>query len=530
MNADSTDQFGNANAGEPSTDGPTRGSTQVSTHVWIARPDGGLDYANGCWRLFAGRSSTEMLSHGWRHLVHPDDLGDFLNVWREACRAKSTLRTETRLLSADGSARRFLIRAEPLTDERGVIVNWQGVNTMLADAVPGEPDSDGGAPSAEDLSEVMTRVRTRMAASANHDLRRPLSAVSFLSNSLAKRLRDPISRDLLSAMVRAVESMQSLVDNQLYFDQVDTGQVQPRLIDHGINSSLVRLANEFTPMAERKGLGFTLHPCSATIRTDPALLDTMLTNLVCNALRYTVEGRVVVGCRRQGNWLRVHVLDTGRGIAAEELGLIWQDFFRSSRSVQEYPGGYGLGLSVVKRLAERLGHQVEVTTTPNRGSCFTIKIPLSDRAASLPHGEPSVTTQPLAGLRVLVVDADATALNAVRLLVEEWGGTVRSARGVAEAEDLLASGSFQPDAILADFRLGGTANGILAMHKLTGMVDHAFKTPVRGVILTEENTAVREREIALAGYGMIAKAISPETLYRTLAAVTRNPDPTPAGA
>ena len=128
-------------------------------------------------------------------------------------------------------------------------------------------------------------------------------------------------------------------------------------------------------------MGFVLHPSSACIRTDPALLDTILKNLVCNALRYTVEGRVVVGCRRQGEWLRIEIHDTGRGIAADELGLIWQDFFRSSRSVQEYPGGYGLGLSIVRRLANQLGHSVEVTTKPGRGSCFTVKVPLSDPTA-----------------------------------------------------------------------------------------------------------------------------------------------------
>ena len=159
------------------------------------------------------------------------------------------------------------------------------------------------------------------------------------------------------------------------------------MVDHQINASLIRLASEFSSMAERKGLGFMLHPSSACIRTDPALLDTILKNLVCNALRYTVEGRVVVGCRRQGKWLRIEIHDTGRGIAADELGLIWQDFFRSSRSVQEYPGGYGLGLSIVRRLASQLGHSVEVSTKPGRGSCFAVKVPLSDRAASLAQGE-----------------------------------------------------------------------------------------------------------------------------------------------
>ena len=203
-----------------------------------------------------------------------------------------------------------------------------------------------------------------------------------------------------------------------------------------------------------------LHPSSACIRTDPALLDTILKNLVCNALRYTVEGRVVVGCRRRGEWLRIEIHDTGRGIAADELGLIWQDFFRSSRSVQEYPGGYGLGLAIVRRLANQLGHSVEVTTKPGRGSCFTVKVPLSDRNVSLAQG--AGIGQPLEGVRVLVLDTDPVTTNSVRLLVEEWGGTVETTASADQAAEQLGKADvpphvrFWPTCGLAGLRVGSS--------------------------------------------------------------------------
>ncbi|WP_158047022.1 ATP-binding protein [Skermanella pratensis] len=493
---------------------------KLSTHLWIARPDGSLDYVNASWRRFAGRSLSDMLGDGWRKLVHPDDLPGFLAEWHESCRSGTPLAAEVRLLAADGSAHAFVVQAQPLTGEDGAIIDWHGLNTVVpADSRP--------LPRAhEKPSEVMARVRSRMVASANHDLRQPLSALSFLSNSLAKRLDDPMSQDLLAAMGRAIQSMRTVVDGQLYFDQVDSGQVQLNLTDHPVNASLVALASEFSPIAERKGLGFALHPSSAIVRTDPALLDTMLKNLVCNALRYTAEGRVAIGCRRRGDRLRIQVLDTGRGIAAEELGLIWQDFFRSSQSVREYPGGFGLGLSVVKRLAERLGHGVEVTTRPHQGSCFTITLPLSNRRASpVPDGG-TAATPPLDGLRLLVLAGEAAAASAIRLLVEEWGGTVRTARTAPEAEELLADGSFPPDAIIVDFRLGGErpgerASGIFTMHKLVGVRDHPLKAPLRGFILSEEDGAVRQREIELAGYAMIVKPVDPEALFRALSPIPR---------
>jgi CheY-like chemotaxis protein/anti-sigma regulatory factor (Ser/Thr protein kinase) len=266
-------------------------------------------------------------------------------------------------------------------------------------------------------------------------------------------------------------------------------------------------------MAERKGLGFVLHPSSACIRTDPALLDTVLKNLVSNALRYTVEGRVVVGCRRQGDWLRIEIHDTGRGIAADELGLIWQDFFRSSRSVQEYPGGYGLGLSIVRRLADQLGHVVEVATKPGRGSCFTVKVPLAERAASpLQAGRSAGNGRPLQGMRVLLLDKDPVTANSIRLLVEDWGGSVRLMPSADDAAELFGQAGASPHAVLADLRFGGASGGIVTMRQLLARTER----PVRGIILVEENTAVREREIALAGYRMITKPIAPDALFHAL--------------
>jgi signal transduction histidine kinase len=480
----------------------------IPTHLWIANPDGCLEYCNSGWCDFAGRPSENMLAAGWPGLIHPDDLREFLSDWRTARAARQVFERECRLIAADGAARRFFIRAEPLLDGSGKVANWHGLNTAL-------PEPGGiAAYDPQSAVETIARVRTRMSASANHDLRQPLTALSFLAASLAKRLHDPISQDLLSAMGRAIQSMQNVVDGQLYFDQVDSGQVEPQFVDHHINASLIGLASEFSSMAERKGLGFMLHPSSACVRTDPALLDTILKNLVCNALRYTVEGRVVVGCRRQGKWLRIEIHDTGRGIAADELGLIWQDFFRSSRSVQEYPGGYGLGLSIVKRLASQLGHSVEVSTKLGRGSCFAVKVPLADRAAAVVQGENSVAIgQPLDGVRVLLLDTDAVTTNSVRLLVEEWGGTAEVTPSADQAAALLGEASaLQPHAVLTDLRFGGAGGGIVTMRQLLARSER----PVRGIILVEENTPVREREIALAGYRMIAKPIAPEALLHAL--------------
>jgi CheY-like chemotaxis protein len=181
--------------------------------------------------------------------------------------------------------------------------------------------------------------------------------------------------------------------------------------------------------------------------------------------------------------------------------------------VQEYPGGYGLGLAIVRRLANQLGHSIEVATKPGRGSCFAVKVPLADHGASLARGDESAGTgRPLEGLRVLLLGTDPVTTDTVRLLVEDWGGAVETTPSADLAAKQLGETGMPPQAVLADLRFGGAAGGIVTLRQLLARSEHL----VRGIILVEENTPVREREIALAGYRMITKPIAPEALFHAL--------------
>src|SRR3954462_13168970 len=167
-------------------------------HLWIATPDGRLEYCNSGWCDFAGRATEDMLGKGWSSLVHPDDLQEFLGDWRTARLAKQAFEKECRLISADGTARQFFVRSEPLLDGNGKVANWHGLNTALPESAdnaardPDGADAEGQGTEREDAEgddperarETIARVRSRMTASANQDLRQPLTALSFLSNSL----------------------------------------------------------------------------------------------------------------------------------------------------------------------------------------------------------------------------------------------------------------------------------------------------------------------------------------------------------
>jgi len=415
-----------------------------------------------------------------------------------------------RLVGSDGQAHRFLVQAEPLVDDTGAVLRWYGLNTAMDDPANGDVEA----------LEFARRVRSRMKAAADHDLRQPLTALSFLSASLAKRLQDRASHEVLEAMSHAIRSMQSLVEGQLDYSRIEAGVVAPRFVAHPINTSLARLADEFAPLAARKGLGLSVHPCGAWVRTDPALLERMLRNLLSNAIRYTPRGRVVLGCRRRRNAVRIEVWDTGRGISRAELDRIWHEFFRSERSIHEHPGGLGLGLTIVDRLARHLGHRVDVRTHDGAGSCFAIEVPLAEPFSGRFQSEPGSRRFPaLAGLPVLVLDDDPMTCRMLELLLGNWQCDVRFARTIEEAESMIDAGDCIPRVMIASFRLKGAASGIVVLHHLLGRLGRG----AHGIVLSGEAGPVREREVSLAGYRMLAKPVEPDALHLALSAIMDDP-------
>ena len=122
------------------------------------------------------------------------------------------------------------------------------------------------------------------------------------------------------------------------------------------------------------------------MRTDPRLLEQMLRNLLANAVKYTERGKILMGCRRHGGKLRIEVWDTGIGIPGEQLDGIFEEFRQLNNSARERDRGLGLGLSIVRRVGDLLGHRIEVRSWPGRGSVFAITVPLSE-GSQRPAGE-----------------------------------------------------------------------------------------------------------------------------------------------
>ena len=210
----------------------------------------------------------------------------------------------------------------------------------------------------KDLAEQASLSKSRFLAAASHDLRQPIHALSLFVGALSRREMDDETRRLVLQIEASVESMDGLFASLLDISRLDAGVVRPRLRSFPIAPMLERICADHAAAAQGKGLSLKLLTSRAHVHSDPALLERILRNFVSNAVRHTIRGRVLVGCRL-GRRLRLEVWDTGPGVAPEHRQRIFDEFFQVENAERDRGKGLGLGLAIVTRLASLLDHPVE---------------------------------------------------------------------------------------------------------------------------------------------------------------------------
>jgi signal transduction histidine kinase len=365
---------------------------------------------------------------------------------------------------------------------------------------------------------VALDAKERFMASASHDLRQPVQALMLFSNLLLKEELGDEARRLAEQLRESVGSLGTLLDGLLDISKLEAGLVKPVPARVEVRALLERLHAEFAPLAAAAGLRLTTVPARATLHTDGTLLERVLRNLLANALRYTTRGRVLFGVRRRGRVLRIEVWDTGIGIAENQIDRIFQDFYQVGNAARDRREGLGMGLSIAKRLVVMLGGTLDARSTPGRGSCFAVGLPLCADEDATGHSPPPSETTPANGVDalILLVEDDAVIRMALGLMLEGWGYRVVDAGSVAEALEHVTAG-VEPDIVLADYRLPDGETGLMLMDTVRRR--QGRDTP--GILLTGDTSADRLREAAAAQCALLHKPIQPaqlqETVQRSLA-------------
>lgn len=222
--------------------------------------------------------------------------------------------------------------------------------------------------------EFLSQAKSRFIAQSSHDLSQPLNSMNLFLDSLKPHIRVEEGKSIYDRLRTTHRQMADSFSSIMDLSKLESGVVKPDVQTVSILTLFARLENDYRPVAAQKNLSLRFHACSADVLSDPVLLERMLRNLVSNALKYTESGRVIVGCRRRGQNLAIEIMDTGCGISENDKTHIF-DIYRRSETGLKQAEGSGIGLSIVKHLSALLGHPVTMTSTPDKGSRFSVLVP-----------------------------------------------------------------------------------------------------------------------------------------------------------
>jgi len=321
-------------------------------------------------------------------------------------------------------------------------------------------------------AERANKANSAFLAAASHDLRQPVQALSLLNGALRRTIKDERALEMIDNQQHSLTAMTNLLNSLLDISRLDAGAVSPELEEFPIQRLIDRLSDEFARQAQHQGLEFSSSSSDALVCSDPNLLAEIIQNFVSNAIRYTDKGSVTLRCVEEDGHCRVEVVDTGIGIADDQVDEIFREFHQCKA-----PGankeGFGLGLAIVRRLADLLKLEIDVTSDIGKGSCFSITLPTIMGFIIVEDEESSEMTEAEAvssGLIILIED-DVNVANAWGLLLEAEGFRVATAASAIEASALMKHLDDVPALLVSDFHLLDGSTGVEAVSAIREFYD-----------------------------------------------------------
>ncbi|RDJ20476.1 response regulator [Bosea caraganae] len=361
-------------------------------------------------------------------------------------------------------------------------------------------------------AEEANASKTRFLAAASHDILQPLNAARLYATALVERDRQAAIPELAENIDASLDAVEEILTALLEISRLDGGAMKPELTSFRLDELMRQLQREFEPSAQEKGLKLVFVPAGVALRSDRRLLRRLLQNLISNAIKYTPNGKVLVGCRRRGGQIAVEVLDTGLGIPQSKQRTVFREFQRLDQGAR-VARGLGLGLSIVERIARTLDHKLVLNSAPGRGTRFSVMVP---RAAPLPAMATSTSPRQapagqLAGLKLMVIDNEPTILDGMRLLLEGWGCLVVTAPGLDEAMALMKKGG-EPDVLIADYHLD-RGDGLAAISALR----ERSRLPLPAILLTADRSPQVREAAGAFDVHILNKPLKPGALRALLA-------------
>jgi signal transduction histidine kinase len=421
-----------------------------------------------------------------------------------------------RIGQGEFSARATVLPDDPLRDLQN------GLNLMAQRLQSGREELEQRVATAtfalrekKEEAETATLAKSRFLAAASHDLRQPTHALGLFVARLAQLPHDAQTRHLIENLDASVQAMQDLLDGLLDVSRLDAQAVQVQLRPFALTDIFEQLRSGLALTAQDKGIRLRFRPTDVWLMSDPTLIHRILLNLVANALKYTVQGSVLVACRvgEDAQHVRIEVRDSGIGVAPEHQLAIFKEFYQVGNSERNRSKGLGLGLNIVDRTVQLLGYRLQFSSRLGGGTRFSLQVPLVTPGADVDRGNPfrPVPEENINGLVVLVVEDDPLASAGLVCLLESWGCLVGVSDGLHAALRLLDNG-LQPAVIVSDYRLRDGENGIETIRQLCA---HAGWS-IPACLMSGDTDPALMLAAKRAGHTLLHKPVRPAKLRNLL--------------
>ena len=348
--------------------------------------------------------------------------------------------------------------------------------------------------------------KSRFLAATGHDLMQPLNAAKLFASTLAQHPLSDEQRQLLNHLEGSLQSAEDVLSILVEISKLDAGAMEPDVRPISLSALLKPLRDEFTALANEKGLNLKIRDCDCWVLSDAHWLRRIIQNLLGNAVRYTRSGGVLLGCRPHGNNLAIEVWDTGPGIPKDKLPEIFGEFKRLHTEKQDSKG-LGLGLAIVDRMANQLDHDISVVSRVGKGTRFRVIVPITatQQTEDKPRHSGVGQSASFAGMKTFCIDNDPEVLTAMNALLNSWQCDVYSCSDIAGARQV----PFKPEIMLCDYQLDNDETGIQTM----ALLREQFDDPqLPGILISADPRPEVAEEARALGFYFLSKPVRPAAL------------------
>ena len=408
--------------------------------------------------------------------------------------------------SMDQQANAFSLFQTAINQETQIRIRTEELNNALTKLAQANVELS----EARDAAERSNVFKTRFFTAVGHDLLQPLHAARLTLSELMDTPSEPDQKQLTNNISSTLMTIEELLTSILDISKLEAGVFVPNIQTVALGAIFEQLACNIEPVTRRKRLDFRWRPTNLGVRSDPLMLRRIVQNLLANAAHYTEAGGVLLAARRRGSEVEIEVWDTGPGIAPQERDRIFEEFHRGEASERSGGSGFGLGLAIVRRMSESLGHELKLLSRVGMGSRFSITAPY---AAPLSKAEPKAEALPanntyLVARPLIVIDNDLGVLGAMQTLLSRWGADVRLARDLDDVNEILADPAFSPAIILADYHLDSSVLGIEAVVRIR----QCFGSTIPAILITADRNQATAEAARQFDCALLHKPVRPAEL------------------